>query len=489
MSDNQLLDDSAHGSAEENDDVPVLNANVLPVTETEDVEADENVVEGMETVNERIAVPNPDVRNIDERIIVQNKPVDESIIFHRQTIDEHITVLDKTVQESIISQIKPNENIISQASSASVPTSVASSSKPESLTLETVLATMLTMQENMTKQNSLNATLMLQMQQQMLQSFEKSNSKDPVSEYQKNHLADVRTTITDGYHGHKDVNKIERFLKNLELYAKTAKLDDCKTIDAFGIRMQGKAHGWWTNLSNRLTNLPVDMNNCRWPSVKKAFRQAFYPANFALEQYIRWHLLSIKSSGSLIKFVRDFRDHLSQLLVVDDTVSEIEQWKTLVGQLDQPALDHLELKKIHLDTRVALDELEQHAAAKVVDMKKGRDEATNKSAVVGARVNSIKPTVMKRTHDDSSNFGPAKQRRPNTKTNPKPRNTPAVDATNFNNFQLFPHIFPELREYINSHNGCGYCRNLNVPVEHTSDWCAKRKNKGKPVDNNNKKDF
>jgi hypothetical protein len=285
-------------------------------------------------------------------------------------------------------------------------------------------------------------------------------------------VEDARQGVPD-FHGERDANKVEAFLRAFNKYCEVSHLDGRARVQAFGYKLFGRAATWWVDVDCHWQQYAGE-DGANFGGIADAFRREFYPPNWRREQYARWHDLSVERSGSLLKFLRDFKTNLDQLTVVFPDVTELERWMTLTCRLPQAELDFLDLRGIKT-TAEAITVLIARSASNAADARK---RASTGPAI---RVNALQPSAQ------------STKRR---KANPEVAALRAkfdhvvVNDSNYNDFEKLPVLTDRLREFLAKRKGCFYCRKLEVPIEHTAVWCARHnRDHRRPPPKGNKKDF
>lgn len=281
----------------------------------------------------------------------------------------------------------------------------------------------------------------------------------------RSQMNDAREALED-FNGGTDPVAVERFCKNVNGYAKVCELSDEQIVDTFERRMKKAAHVWWSYFTK--TSLPAIRERHpgqTWEQVEIAFRQKFTPKEYDINLLGRFHELNLDQGlGAYIKACKIFVQKAPQ-------TAEEERWKALMFKIDMAAKHHLSTKGI-TSFIPALDALDEYA----IGIEKDQRSLANRN---GKRVqtNAISTSAdAKRPRLDSNR---------NVKADKAKFAHVVVTMANYNNFEALPCMTANLAAFLELHSGCKYCRKLNVPAEHTVDFCLAERRKGK----NKSKDF
>ena len=105
---------------------------------------------------------------------------------------------------------------------------------------------------------------------------------------QKDRIQDARLALED-FVGGGNPASVERFLKTLEDYFRTALSTDEEKIATFNRRMKGKADIWWTYYRDSiLPTVQATYPGRTFPQVEIAFRKQFLPPHYTTELVGKW---------------------------------------------------------------------------------------------------------------------------------------------------------------------------------------------------------
>ncbi len=280
-------------------------------------------------------------------------------------------------------------------------------------------------------------------------------------------------TRLKAYKGEENVDKIEAFLKNLEAYQTELKMDDAEKVADFGANLESKAASWWDTFeSEELPQLKTEHPDDVWTALKAEFRKAWWPVRYKSLQRGEWHALRLGvGAQAMLNYVKSFEQYM---LRIGQHVSEEERWDVLSYQVTQSELDLLSMANV-TTSKGALRWLKSHAMGHARNKKK-------LPSGYKVKVNQTNPKYpnksWKRERDDGDHRNAAKSsatagHKAPTDKRQRGESDAVPTMKNFHCRKTFPRSTTKLREFMEEHKGCTFCRKLNLPQPHFPSNCAR----------------
>lgn len=254
------------------------------------------------------------------------------------------------------------------------------------------------------------------------------------------------------YGGERNARTLEMFLESFEDYAEVAELSDREQVKLLKLFLEKKARIWYAFYLERAV---PQLSAPRFPKIAQALRREFLPIDHMGALRAQWHALEIRAG------LEDYLTRFKVFLMEIPGLSEEDVFQTLTARLDAAALHHLRALRI-TTSDAALEELTHYAA--IIEAKRGRErkERDQFAPVRGGGLRHYVPTNAMYQAGRSGRKATINE-------------DVEVDLSNYNNFEVFPRLTTNLRDFLSENNGCFYCRELNT--NHSYKYCPQKSGK------------
>ena len=340
------------------------------------------------------------------------------------------------------------------------------------MSLEGLQQAFMSIQERLEASHTQNARLIEQWNQQQAAILAQNQSALDIHRQQelaeRKALAKILLKNLTKYDGHKDANKLEKFISSFLAYAEADQLSPDATVKGMVAYFTGDAAEWWTNFQPRefeTLKEQVTDENTVLTLFLIVLRRRFTPIRH--HATLRAQLHDSNTSRGLLQYVNRMRRLVREI----GDVSDDKLMGCINHRIDGKQEMHLRSMGI-TEGLAALEELEVYAYAnesKAKHDKHKKGTNTNKpynhnkgsDRLASDHPNYMDVDTIKLRDQDARKSKAAKYEHI------------AVTAANYNNYDIIPLMTDKLRDYLRLNKGCFYCRQLNA--NHGSRYCPKKR--------------